>query len=552
MVANRRAGLAALAILCAVAGVSGCNEVPMEPVRSALLAERNERSAQLTATKVDVLFVIDNTPSMDPFQTELQAKLPALIDEFERLNVDFHLGVVRVTDDVNQECQRFCQANADDPECIAWQQVRGSNFRACPPVEGRMQRAPGRLQGGLDAGCSRQIPGTEHCTEEVGPVLRYRDYLDAQTNLLDSQRLQLDFRCIAAVGTCGRSEERGLNWMLSALRPDRLAGPNEGFMRDDALLVVIFVANEDDCSHEYTPELFVRFQGGEFCHLADRYDELKPVSAFRLGLIEAKARFSTDPDVLREAESRVLVLGIIGWKEEGMEIRQPRNLQEPLPIVCSDVRPGPDGQPIRILSEPATRYFRLIESLTPPGSPPRWASICSEDYTPVLNTLGRLIGDALDVNCLQDVAQTCRTDFDCNPGARCIDPLSPGCGAPTAPQGSSDEATGYCSDFRVGLEVGEEEAGDPLRRIVYTPYEDSGDALTLCCRRVLEDLLPGAPVPEPCREYAEEGLPALGQYVVEFATRCPPGRLGFRFTRGNQPPEGSFFRANYPISISFD
>lgn len=51
------------------------------------------------------------------------------------------------------------------------------------------------------------------------------------------------------VGTAGSGFERGLDAAKQALSPLMLDGPNAGFLRDDAVLSLIFISDEEDISH---------------------------------------------------------------------------------------------------------------------------------------------------------------------------------------------------------------------------------------------------------------------------------------------------------------
>ena len=58
------------------------------------------------------------------------------------------------------------------------------------------------------------------------------------------------FSCVANVGTSGPSDEMPLGAMRDAFE-DRMAdGTNAGFRRADALLGVVFLTDEEDCSYE--------------------------------------------------------------------------------------------------------------------------------------------------------------------------------------------------------------------------------------------------------------------------------------------------------------
>jgi hypothetical protein len=58
-----------------------------------------------------------------------------------------------------------------------------------------------------------------------------------------------EFRERIAVGTGGSDLEQGLLAAALAVQPELLAGANAGFLRDGAQLLVAFVSDEEDCSH---------------------------------------------------------------------------------------------------------------------------------------------------------------------------------------------------------------------------------------------------------------------------------------------------------------
>ena len=55
-----------------------------------------------------------------------------------------------------------------------------------------------------------------------------------------------------AVGQLGSDLERGLDSVRAAMQPSYLAGPGAGFLRDDALLAIVIMTNEDDYSADST------------------------------------------------------------------------------------------------------------------------------------------------------------------------------------------------------------------------------------------------------------------------------------------------------------
>ncbi len=147
---------------------------------------------------VDMLFVIDNSNSMLAEQQHLIASFDGFIagiqDNLSEVN-DYHVGVV--TTDAYALNQPGCQTlgslvtQTGDGPCGPW-------------AEGRFISL----------------------ADELAPA----------------------FTCAAKVGPDGDTNERQIEAALRAIGPE-LAGPdgcNEGFIRDDALLVLVLITDEDD------------------------------------------------------------------------------------------------------------------------------------------------------------------------------------------------------------------------------------------------------------------------------------------------------------------
>jgi hypothetical protein len=103
-------------------------------------------------------------------------------------------------------------------------------------------------------------------TKACGSTKRWIDTSDAD----GSTR----FSCLAKAGTSGPSIEMPLYSLKLALT-DRMAdGTNKGFLRDDALLAVVVLTDEDDCSREDND---FKYQGDGAC---DSMPEAKPVADY--------------------------------------------------------------------------------------------------------------------------------------------------------------------------------------------------------------------------------------------------------------------------------
>ncbi|HET6584825.1 MAG TPA: hypothetical protein VFG69_15310 [Nannocystaceae bacterium] len=166
--------------------------------------EPNDTMVDEGCTKVDFLFVIDNSNSMATNQGELVASFPEFVAAIESTLTEvesFHVGVV--TSDAYQ-------FNA--PGCTA--------------------------MGALVT----QTGGVNSSNAVCNP------FADGFRYMTDADDLDNDFACAALVGTAGANDEQMMAGALGAISdPLNMAGGcNDGFLRDDALLVAVFISDEDD------------------------------------------------------------------------------------------------------------------------------------------------------------------------------------------------------------------------------------------------------------------------------------------------------------------
>ena len=72
-------------------------------------------------------------------------------------------------------------------------------------------------------------------------------YMQIGGMMFDQMAFAAEVQCALAVGTDGSSDERPIERMLEALSPAFVqGGPNDGFLRDDSLLVVVIMTDEED------------------------------------------------------------------------------------------------------------------------------------------------------------------------------------------------------------------------------------------------------------------------------------------------------------------
>lgn len=247
-------------------------------------ASRTDEFDQAPSNQVDILWVIDNSVSMQNEQENVAAGAEDFIANLVPTDtpdvIDFHLGVI--TTDVSR-------AN---------------------PNAGILLGTPNVLD--IDT------PG----------------YADA-------------FRARVVQGTSGSDQEAGLEAAIMAVSAPLSYGPNDGFIRDGAMLFIIVVSDENDCSDygALGPNAT-----GEQCYT--RASELVPVTDLVRTLVDVKNG------------DQVVVSGIVG----------------------PEVLAGCDATVL------GRRYYTAIDLLG--GTK---ADICQTDYSAVMDSLGKTASGILSV-----------------------------------------------------------------------------------------------------------------------------------------------------------
>lgn len=213
-----------LASLVTVGAATACLNPPVEAPTTTVVQQTPVRVPQNANNAVDVLFMVDNSLSMDAMQAELKSKFGDFLQVFQDLAkngtaADLHIGVVT------------------------------SDYGAGATGAGSCAPYGNNGQGGLlvpkgataDANCQ---PPTNNL-----PYISYVYAGDSSGNgsgnLPAGQDLQTTFTCMASVGSNGCGFEAQLE---SAYQGLKNTNQNAGFLRDSALLAVVFVTNEDDGS----------------------------------------------------------------------------------------------------------------------------------------------------------------------------------------------------------------------------------------------------------------------------------------------------------------
>ena len=195
---------------------------------------------------VDILFLIDNSPSMAPKQKAMANAIPQFIKIIDATGANYHVGIA--TSDVGSNVR------PGEP----W----GGNIGKCDEFEGDdgvLQNLPCTARS-LPTADSRNACAELCNNDKFVPTdgRRYISRVDGLTNV--PQDLKLDprtgkmvdegpinaFKCMALVGDGGCGIEGQLEGARRALDGHR--AENSGFLRPNSVLAVIFITDEDDCS----------------------------------------------------------------------------------------------------------------------------------------------------------------------------------------------------------------------------------------------------------------------------------------------------------------
>ncbi|MEO8553852.1 MAG: hypothetical protein ABI678_27955, partial [Kofleriaceae bacterium] len=175
--------------------------------------------------KIDILFVIDDSSSMADKQTNLKANFPNFINVLNTIQgglPDVHIGVV--TSDLG---------------------TLGADGMTAPGVGGTTGGCNGQGKAGALQvyGASTLVTG-KYIADAPGATTAAPRVTNYTGNLADA------FKLMASAGANGCGFEQHIEAAKKALQPSNVA--NAGFLRPEAFLAVIFIADEDDCSMEHT------------------------------------------------------------------------------------------------------------------------------------------------------------------------------------------------------------------------------------------------------------------------------------------------------------
>ncbi|MEO8703372.1 MAG: vWA domain-containing protein [Kofleriaceae bacterium] len=355
----------------------------------AVIVGELQEVAQLKAAQnpnLDILFVIDDSGSMGDTQASLAENFPRMMDVLEELDgglPNLHIGVV--TSDMG---------------------TTGTDGAVAPGIGqlGNGGCAGAGKDGALQTNNTAGVTATFLSDIALADGTREKNYVGELRDVFASIAL-------AGIGGCGFEQH------LHAMQRSFLNPANAGFLRFEANLAVIVIADEDDCSMRNASGL-----------LGPETAELGPLQSFRCtrfgvecdqsldsvgaktgcapkldSLVEDVQPFVDSLVTLKGDDRKIMVAGVIGDPDPFAVRETTINGQTQLALTPSCTLDGPNGAET---AEPGVRLAAFLDAF--PGRSQR-ATICSPDLSSPMGQIGasakRLVGDpCLDSSQLVDAS----------------------------------------------------------------------------------------------------------------------------------------------------
>lgn len=318
-------------------------------------------ASRLDRTKLDILLVVDNSFSM---KDEQAALAKALSPFFERLGVardgavgplpSLHVGVISPNLGAYEDEIPICLGAGDD---------------------GALQSSP-RADG-----C--KAPTLEPWVKDVvSGELRVTNYDGSIAEAVG---------CIAQLGVDGCGFEQHLAAIGRALAPDHVH--NAGFLRDDAKLAIIIIADEDDCSvkersifsNQASNELgpFGSFRCSEFGLVCDGQRLPRQTGAYERCVVRTDSPYLELPKtyarMVRDRKGGDVFIGAIVAPGAGLEVVTDPRIEGGFRV--ADVCGAADSEAI-----PGIRFQAFLDEF--PGRARRF-SICGANFREAMAALGQ-------------------------------------------------------------------------------------------------------------------------------------------------------------------
>jgi hypothetical protein len=359
---------------------------------------------------IDILFVIDDSPSMLDKQTNLKNNFPNFINVLNTIEgglPNVHLGTV--SSDVGTKGALDAQAGPG------------------------IGSGPGSCSGNGKSGNLQK--GTDSANTLVnGVFINDQKNTDGSrtTNVANGTTLATAFQAIASLGASGCGFEQHIEAGKRAVNNNP---SNSGFVRPNAYLALIFIQDEDDCSMAHSTLLgsdtgtlgpLQSFRCNRFGHTCamggTNSNEMNTVGA-KGGCEsnEASQYLTKVADYvsffkgIKSDPLNVIVAGIAGpTTPYEVELRTPPGGGTAIPAVAHSCSyQGANGTEV---ADPSTR---LVEFLNAFPNRNTFQTICTQDLSPALTQIAQLLRTVIGSPCIEgnlaDVdPETAGDQYDCS------------------------------------------------------------------------------------------------------------------------------------------
>ncbi len=361
---------------------------------------------------IDILFVIDDSPSMLDKQTNLKNNFPNFINVLNTIEgglPNVHLGVV--SSDLGTKGAEDAQAGPGI----------GSGPGSCSG-----SGDSGNLQKGADT--SMLVSGNFINDQKNTDGSRTANYCSNGTTCT----LAAAFSAVASLGASGCGFEQHIEAAKRAVNNNPL---NAGFVRQTAYLAVIFIQDEDDCSFAHSTILgndtntlgpLQSFRCNRFGHICttggNNSTEMNNVGAKDGCSSNESSQYLTSVGDyvsffkgFKSDPLNVIMAGIAGpTKPYEVELRTPPGGGSAIPAVAHSCSyQGANG------TEVADPSVRLVELLSAFPNRNTFQTICTPDLSPALTQIAQLLRTVIGSPCIEgnlaDVdPTTAGVQYDCS------------------------------------------------------------------------------------------------------------------------------------------
>ncbi|MEM9072961.1 MAG: hypothetical protein AAGE52_30935 [Myxococcota bacterium] len=341
---------------------------------------QGESCCRRAAGALDVLLLVDNSGSMAQEQVALATQLPRVV-------------------------RALATGDADGDGIQDFPAVSSLQIGSVSPDMGS--------GGFLVPTCDDATFGDDGVLQTAGnPALSGCDATYPSVQRFDgtsaADRFSSDVACVATMGTDGCGFEQQLEAMLKAVTPSTDAtlfhrsttghadGANAGLVRENAVLALISLTDEDDCS-ALDPDLFnpsSPLYGGDLNLRCFQYPEaVHPVDRYVEGLLSIKE----DPSQLVYASIAGVPPAMDGASYDAI-LEAPEMQERVDPGMPTRLAPACSVPGVGV-AFPARRMVQTAAALEARGASATVGSVCTDDYTAVVTRILAKIAASVSGTC---------------------------------------------------------------------------------------------------------------------------------------------------------